>query len=420
MCDASENAACCVPLFEDYANKNTVAPKAYARDAFGARRLTTGQKSLTMYAKEFFAMHFAFDEFGHVLWGVKKPYYNHDGSQTSNSFILDQTDSSGIADSLWQGPSVQFHTLECLCINNPAADYLSRLDLAPTDRIRLKLTDSILIQHIEVDLASQTPKQNDNDEDYHPNALLSPDSAATPQPATEVVNALLMMVTPSDGKLKDNYEHILQLIRSHMTQDAEDASSDAAYHTRFALKRSLHHPAVNQISPLSDHEFLQAQLHDVNVQRMIRTFRDGDLPPSHPIIESQFFKKNMKNRSRLQVFNDNLYQEYFDNTGKATIKQIVVRDSIIDKIISTLHENPMKGHPGASKTLQVLRPRYYAKFDLTRKVQDYIDNCQMRIRGKPCSNTKLRPRLEQIYDPCDRAEDVMEINHVGELAASKT
>ena len=121
----------------------------------------------------------------------------------------------------------------------------------------------------------------------------------------------------------------------------------------------------------------------------------------------------MKNRSRLQVLNDNLYQKYFDNTGKATSKQIVVRDSIIDKIISTLHENPLKGHHGASKTLQVLRPRYYAP-DLTRKDQDYIDNCQIRIRAKPCSNTKLRPRLEEVYD------DVMEINHVGELPASKT
>ena len=29
--------------------------------------------SLTVYAKEFLTMHFAFDEFGHVLWGVKKP-----------------------------------------------------------------------------------------------------------------------------------------------------------------------------------------------------------------------------------------------------------------------------------------------------------------------------------------------------------
>ena len=29
--------------------------------------------SLTMYAKEFLAMHFAFDKFGYILCGAKKP-----------------------------------------------------------------------------------------------------------------------------------------------------------------------------------------------------------------------------------------------------------------------------------------------------------------------------------------------------------
>ena len=29
--------------------------------------------SLTMYAKKFLALHFAFDEFGLILWGANKP-----------------------------------------------------------------------------------------------------------------------------------------------------------------------------------------------------------------------------------------------------------------------------------------------------------------------------------------------------------
>ena len=60
MCDASEHAAGYALLIEDYSETN------------GAR-FTEGQMSLTMNAKEFVAMHFAFDEFAHILWGVKKP-----------------------------------------------------------------------------------------------------------------------------------------------------------------------------------------------------------------------------------------------------------------------------------------------------------------------------------------------------------
>ena len=73
MCDASEHAAGYVLLIEDYTEANDGQKKTYTPVAFGSQRFTEGQMSLTMYAKEFLAMHFAFDEFAHILWGVKKP-----------------------------------------------------------------------------------------------------------------------------------------------------------------------------------------------------------------------------------------------------------------------------------------------------------------------------------------------------------
>ena len=73
MCDASEHAAGFVLLIEDYTKTNDEPMKTYAPVSFGSQRFTEGQMSLTMYAKEFLAMHFAFDEFAHILWGVKKP-----------------------------------------------------------------------------------------------------------------------------------------------------------------------------------------------------------------------------------------------------------------------------------------------------------------------------------------------------------
>ena len=73
MCDASEHAAGYVLLIEDYTETNDGQKKTYAPVAFGSQRFTEGQMSLTMYAKEFLAMHFAFDEFAHILWGVKNP-----------------------------------------------------------------------------------------------------------------------------------------------------------------------------------------------------------------------------------------------------------------------------------------------------------------------------------------------------------
>ena len=52
--------------------------------------------------------------------------------------------------------------------NPPAVDYLSRLEIRPEDRVHLKLTDTIPIHRIEIDIASRTPKQEENEPDYFP------------------------------------------------------------------------------------------------------------------------------------------------------------------------------------------------------------------------------------------------------------
>ena len=146
----------------------------------------------------------------------------------------------------------------------------------------------------------------------------------------------------------------------------------------------------------------------------MRIIHNGELPPSHPNFENQFFKKN---RIRLQVINDVMYPQLIDHTGKPTIKQLVSLDNKIDDMIRTLDENPMQRHPGASKTLKVLGSRYYDP-DLTCKIQVYIDNCQMCIRAKLCSITQLGCPLEHLDNPCDGPKDIMEIDLVGEIPAS--
>ena len=70
-CDASEHAAGYVLLIEDYADPS--AKQTLASIAFGSKKFQGGRMSLTLYAKEFLAMHFAFDEFGHIFWSAKKP-----------------------------------------------------------------------------------------------------------------------------------------------------------------------------------------------------------------------------------------------------------------------------------------------------------------------------------------------------------
>ena len=133
MCDASEHAAGYVLLIEDYTENNDEKKKTYAPVAFGSQRFTEGQMSLTMYAKEFLAMHFAFDEFAHILWGVKKPTI----VMTDNKALTRFFQSKRIPPKLWnhcdQALQFDFVLAHVPGVENPAADYLSRLDINPED-----------------------------------------------------------------------------------------------------------------------------------------------------------------------------------------------------------------------------------------------------------------------------------------------
>ena len=53
-------------------------------------------------------------------------------------------------------------------VENPAADYSPRLDVRPEDRVHIKLTDTIPIHRIEIDIASRTPKKEEVEPDYFP------------------------------------------------------------------------------------------------------------------------------------------------------------------------------------------------------------------------------------------------------------
>ena len=53
-------------------------------------------------------------------------------------------------------------------VENPAADYLSRLEIRPEHCVHLILTDTIPVHRIEIDITSRTPKQEEDEPDYFP------------------------------------------------------------------------------------------------------------------------------------------------------------------------------------------------------------------------------------------------------------
>ena len=87
------------------------------------------------------------------------------------------------------------------------------------------------------------------------------------------------------------------------------------------------------------------------------------------------------------------------------------------EIIRSLHSNPVQGHPGSKKMLHELRKRYYSP-SLAKKTQKTLESCETCMRSKSTNESKIRPPLQKIYDPCNGPTDLMEVDIVGPLPAS--
>ena len=153
MTDASFQAAGYAVLIEDDPNqKYTSTRKTYPPIAYGSKTFSPSQIKMSIYAKEFLAIYMAFKEFGHILWGATEPVVIMTDSKSVTRFFQTKM----IPPPPWKACDfvLQFNfTIAHIPGNiNTAADFLSRLEMDPNEKIFLKLRKHIPTQPIEVNI----------------------------------------------------------------------------------------------------------------------------------------------------------------------------------------------------------------------------------------------------------------------------
>ena len=126
MTDASfRNAGYALMTEEDPEQKITSTRKTYAPVAFGSKTFSPSQLKMSIYAKEFLAIYFAFMEYSHILWGSSKPTI----VLTDNKSVTRFFQTKMIPPSLWNACDfvLQFHFKIAHVPGrmNTAADFLS-------------------------------------------------------------------------------------------------------------------------------------------------------------------------------------------------------------------------------------------------------------------------------------------------------
>ena len=128
--------------------------KTYAPVAFGSKIFSRAQHKMSIYSKDFLAIYLAFLEFAHILWEATKPTIVLTDNKSDTRFFQ----TKAIPPALWNAfdyvLQFNFKTAHLAGSVNTAADFLSRLELKVTEKIRLKTREDINTRPIEMTTSS--------------------------------------------------------------------------------------------------------------------------------------------------------------------------------------------------------------------------------------------------------------------------
>ena len=155
MTDANfENAGYALMIQENAEEKNTSVRKTNAPVEFGFKMFSPSQIKMSIYAKEFLAIYFAFMEYSHILWESTKPVV----VLTDNKSVTRFFQMEIIPPALWNACDfvLQFHFTNAHVPGkmNTAADFLSRLDIQLKDKVHLTIRGDIRTTPVQVNIQS--------------------------------------------------------------------------------------------------------------------------------------------------------------------------------------------------------------------------------------------------------------------------
>ena len=160
--DATFQAADYAVLFEDNQNqKYSSTRKNDAPIAYGSKTYTPSQNKMSIYAKEIQAIYLTFKEFRNVFWAATKPVNIMTDCKSVTRFF--QTEMIPPPSQNAWNFVLQFNFTVAIIRRkmNTAADFLSRFEMDPNEKIILKNRKNFPTQPIEVNIGSTGHAQDE-------------------------------------------------------------------------------------------------------------------------------------------------------------------------------------------------------------------------------------------------------------------
>ena len=238
MTDANFSAAGYAVLIEDDPlEKYTSTRKAFAPVAYGSKAFSPTQLKMSIYAKELIAIFFAFKEFGHIFWGTPKLVIILTDNKTVTRFFQTKI----FPPALWKACDyvIQFNfTIAHIPgKNNTAADYLSRLEISPKEKLILRIRKGIPTTRIELHVQSAGVSAVEQifyteDDDETEEQILQRKKDARDNPANQLPDISLEKVTTH----KSDYHKLSTLQKLSFTKSIAVEQNNDVFLQQLRLK----------------------------------------------------------------------------------------------------------------------------------------------------------------------------------------
>ena len=122
--------------------------------AFGSKTFNPTQTKMSIYARECLSLYFDFVEFGHLMWGSTFPVIVFTDNRSVTRFFQAKLIPPALWNSCDYVLQYNFVIAHVAGSMNTAADFLSRTEVNPTEKLEMNIRNDIQTKAIEVNIQS--------------------------------------------------------------------------------------------------------------------------------------------------------------------------------------------------------------------------------------------------------------------------
>ena len=265
--------------------------------------------------------------------------------------------------------------------NNTAADYLSRLEISPKEKLILRIREDIPTTPIELHVQSAGVSEEEQ-----------------------------IFYTEDDDETEEQILQRRKDTRDHPTNQLPDILFE-----KFTTHKSDYH----RVSPLQKLTYTNSIAVEQNNDVILQQLRLKILKESYSetiLLQDTRYQHYFRQMDRLSVVDEIITRQYFDETGAVKYNQVLLPKHLVHELLESLHGKANK-HPGISKMLIEIRQKYYYP-GIAKIVEKWVQGCEICIKDKRVPNSSITPELLNLPEWDLGPEDAMQIDLLPNLPSS--